>query len=267
MRMNMREWLSQIGLWIRDLLFPPQCVGCGEALPPARPEEGIFCPVCRNQWEKDRTEARLSMGGVLPEALSVGGCSRHLCLTTYHPGRPQGVSERLIYHIKRNDDRKVFDYLANTAVPYLVEAFPDVPMDRIWFTYAPRRRWAVVCHGVDQSEQLAKALARATGGTAVSVFQRHGGKEQKKLTAAQRKRNVAATFSLKEEYRDAVVGKTVVLVDDLLTTGATLGVCSTILASAGASEIVALTVARTVEREDPERQKQRKSRHKRRKKR
>ena len=207
------------------------------------------------------------MGGVLPEALSVGGCSRHLCLTTYHPGRPQGVSERLIYHIKRNDDRKVFDYLANTAVPYLVEAFPDVPMDRIWFTYAPRRRWAVVCHGVDQSEQLAKALARATGGTAVSVFQRHGGKEQKKLTAAQRKRNVAATFSLKEEYRDAVVGKTVVLVDDLLTTGATLGVCSTILASAGASEIVALTVARTVEREDPERQKQRKSRHKRRKKR
>lgn len=203
------------------------------------------------------------MGGILPNALAVGGCSRHVCLTAYHPGRPNGVSERLIYYIKRNDDRRVFSYVANAMLPSLVEACPDVPLDRLWFAYAPRRRRAVIKHGVDQSERLAKALAKATGGTAVSVFRRHGGKEQKKLTAAQRQKNVAATFSLKEEYRDAVVGKTVVLVDDLLTTGATLGVCSMLLASAGASEVVALTVAHTVEREDPEREKQRKRRHRR----
>ena len=261
--MTVKGLLKQSWVWLRDLLFPPTCVGCGCALPPARPEAGIFCDVCRRQWEKDCTEARLSMGGVLPQALAVGGCSRHLCLTGYHPGRPQGVSERLIYHIKRNDDRRVFKYLADAILPCLAEAFPDVPLENVWFTYAPRRRRAVIRHGVDQSERLAKELAAVTGGTVVPLIVRRGGREQKRLTAAQREKNAATVFSLKESYRDAVVGKTVVLVDDLLTTGATLGICSTILASAGASEVVALTVACTMDREDPNRSQQRTHRRRR----
>ena len=261
--MNVAYIWSRARLWAQDLLFPPTCVGCGRALPPAKPETGIFCPTCRTQWEKDCTEARLSIGGVLPEALSVGGCSRHLYLTGYHPGRPQGASERLIYHIKRENDRRVFTFLAEAMFPYLLEAFPQTPPDQLCFAFAPRRRRAVIKHGLDQSERLAQELAKVCGGTAVPLLVRHGGREQKKLTAHQRKKNVAAIFSLKEEYRDEVAGKTVVLVDDLLTTGATLGLCSSLLASAGAFEIVALTVAKTMEREDHERKKQRNRRHRR----
>jgi ComF family protein len=155
--------------------------------------------------------------------------------------------------MKHHDERRVFEFVAQALIPYLVEAFPDLQFDHIWFTYAPRRRGAVVKYGVDQSERIAKELARICGGTFVSLLRRRGGREQKKLTAAERKKNVAEIFSLKEEYRDAVVGKTIVLVDDLLTTGATLGLCSSILASAGAAEVVALTVATTPERDEKDR--------------
>ena len=257
----------RMGVWVRDLLFPPICVGCGRTLPPARPEAGIFCSGCRDAWEKDCEEARLSMGGLLPDALAVGGCSRHIFLTGYHPGREQGVSEKLIYHMKHTDDSRTFEFVVKALIPYVVEAFPDLRFDRIWFAYAPRRRRAVVTYGVDQSEKIAKELARICGGTFVPLLERRGGREQKKLTAAERKENVATVFSLKDEYRDAVVGKTIVLVDDLLTTGATLGLCASILASAGASEVVALTVASTMERDEETRRQTGKGRTKRKKKR
>jgi predicted amidophosphoribosyltransferase len=62
------------------------------------------------------------------------------------------------------------------------------------------------------------------------------------LTGAERRTNVAGAFEVKK--RDPVRGRHVLLIDDVLTTGATAGACAAVLKRAGAARVTVLTVAR-----------------------
>ena len=59
-----------------------------------------------------------------------------------------------------------------------------------------------------------------------------------------RKRNVAGAFRLKENYQDMIAGRTILLIDDVYTTGATVGGCAKILKRAGAGRVEVVTLAR-----------------------
>jgi predicted amidophosphoribosyltransferase len=64
------------------------------------------------------------------------------------------------------------------------------------------------------------------------------------LTAAQRRRNVRGAFAIR--HRSRVTGQKLILVDDVLTTGATVRECAQALRSAGAREVQVLTAARAL---------------------
>jgi predicted amidophosphoribosyltransferase len=64
------------------------------------------------------------------------------------------------------------------------------------------------------------------------------------LTGGERKTNVAGAFKVKNS--PSVKGKTLLLVDDVFTTGATLTECSAVLKNAGAQEVRALTIAQAI---------------------
>jgi ComF family protein len=107
----------------------------------------------------------------------------------------------------------------------------------------PRKRRE---RGFNQAELIARELAARSGLPLApgALVRRIDTPPQAGLSAAARRRNVARAFAVRQCAR--VAGRRVVLVDDVLTTGATAQACSRALAAAGARAVRVLTVARVV---------------------
>jgi len=97
--------------------------------------------------------------------------------------------------------------------------------------------------GFNQAELLAAALARA-GRTSLSrgLVRTRNTRSQTDLSALERRRNVRDAFAVKAD--PSLLNATVVLVDDVTTTGATLRECALTLLAYGAREVRSITVAR-----------------------
>jgi ComF family protein len=110
-----------------------------------------------------------------------------------------------------------------------------VPMPLHW-----RRGWE---RGFNQSELLAKVLSARVGAPIVKAVRRkRRTPSQAGLTNAQRRTNVAGAFVWNKKY--SVKDRHVLLVDDVLTTGATASACAAVLKRAGAKRVTVLTLAR-----------------------
>ena len=99
---------------------------------------------------------------------------------------------------------------------------------------------------------LAAELTRLSGVPAapLALQRRKATRRQVGLTAAQRYRNVAGAFRVPEAHRAGIAGKRVVLVDDVITTGATVEACARALRQAGALRVDALALALVVDPAD-----------------
>lgn len=103
--------------------------------------------------------------------------------------------------------------------------------------------------GYNQAEVLARALAERTGRTAICALRRGGGaSSQTTLQPAARLANVAGAFSPVDGVEYDIAGAHLLLVDDVLTTGATVTECSAALVQAGARCVSVLTFARATGR-------------------
>ncbi len=110
-----------------------------------------------------------------------------------------------------------------------------VPVPMHW-----RRRWE---RGFNQSLLLAQVLAQRTGLPVCGALRRgRSTPPQAGLTGAQRRGNMARAFDVRKP--EQVKGRRILLVDDVLTTGATAGACARALKRAGAERVAVLTVAR-----------------------
>jgi len=105
----------------------------------------------------------------------------------------------------------------------------------------PRRRRE---RGFNQSELLAHAIGRRAGlrVAAETLVRRTDTAPQTGLSRAGRRSNVAGAFAVR--HRGSVSGRVTVLVDDVVTTGATARACAKALKAAGAAEVRLLTAAR-----------------------
>ncbi|MGH9613283.1 MAG: ComF family protein, partial [Bryobacteraceae bacterium] len=111
-----------------------------------------------------------------------------------------------------------------------------VPMPMHW--------WKRGVRGFNQAELQAKEIARKRGlPVRNAVRKRKATAAQAGLTNAARLANVAGAFEIR--HRDAVADKRVLLVDDVMTTGATASACANALKRAGAREVTLIAVART----------------------
>ena len=230
----------------RDLLFPPRCVGCDDLLPPFAKRATVLCPLCRTAWETAITEAADHAAADAGRGL--------IYLVRYRPGHADGIPERLIYHLKHEGDPRAFSFVAERLAPRLLDAAATLPTrapvgeDKpLLFTYPPRRRSAVREDGFDQAQRLAKALAVACDGDFAALIKRthRKAREQKTLNAAEREVNATSSYVLSDTAAEIVRDRTVVICDDLCTTGATLNRCAALLVEAGARSVVLCTVART----------------------
>jgi len=151
-------------------------------------------------------------------------------------GAYEGSLRKLIHLFKYSGMRR----LARPLGALLADALPrDRQFDLV--TAVPlhwRRRWQ---RGFNQSELLGKAIAHARGIPAAGVLRRRSStRAQAGLSNAQRRENVSGAF----RARRRVNGLRVLLVDDVMTTGATAGACARALKKAGAKSVSLAALAR-----------------------
>lgn len=200
-------------------ITPPVCERCGDPLPSWRviSQQRALCARCRRR----------------PSAIDRGRAA----------GAYEGALRDIIHALKYDGRRTVAQSLARLMATdgesILQGADCAIPVPLHW-----RRQRA---RGFNQATELARAL----GLPVVDALARiHPTASQTDLPAGQRHRNVRGAFRLVRRglMRRAldVRGRTIVLVDDVSTTGATLEACARVLKAAGAREVRALTAARVV---------------------
>ena len=237
-----------------SLLFPPRCAACGDLLR----FEGFgggeipaLCPGCAKQWASEKLQSCGRCGRpvcecrCLTEELSGAGCAGLCKLVYYINGRQPPVQNRMLYHMKNTADRRLAGFLAaelEAPVRALLREAGAAPEQTV-LTFVPRSRQAVLRTGTDQALQLARALSARLGlplQTAV-CRRRNARRSQTTMRKQERRQNARRAYRLCR--KTDLHGKTVLLVDDIATTGASMAAVARLLRRAGASSICCAAVA------------------------
>lgn len=148
----------------------------------------------------------------------------------------EGEAARLVVRYKRGS-KYLYRTLAELALPLLVKEFPDCDL----LTSVPMTKKAQKKRGYNQSKLLAEELAKRSEKPYLdtAVKQRET-QSQKFLGREEREKNLEGCFHIID--RAAVKGKTVLVIDDTLTTGSTVSELANRLKRAGAKTVYALTI-------------------------
>ena len=241
----------KIGEFLERFVFTRKCASCGELLSYDERREA-FCPECRMRWDVLKTKECRSCGRAMCECICMTKTISKAGALCHHKVVAYSQSESVVHNpvmlIKRNQNPRVTGFLASQMLAVLnADAeLPTVSAESAVICFVPRSKRARLKHGVDQSEELARALSEQSGiPLAVALERVKGGKEQKKLGAAERVKNTKKLFAICVGAETEISGKTVILVDDVVTTGASMSACVPHLIRARASAVVCLSVAST----------------------
>jgi predicted amidophosphoribosyltransferase len=195
---------------VLDLLFPLVCPGCGERGTP-------LCPTCLDG-------VRRAPRARVPEGLDAWAAA-----FVY-----EGVVREVVARVKYRNARAAVPWLAAAAASTARECGFSAEVVTWAPTTSARRR----SRGFDAAELLARAVARDLSLPIARLLDRKAGPPQTGLAAPERR--VGPRFVARRHAPPEVL-----LVDDVATTGATLGAAAIALRDAGARYVVAVTAART----------------------
>lgn len=230
-----RSRIRQAGAYVSDMIWPEKslCLCCKKILRPSDiltgtdSEDMAICKECREELDRlvlikeDRVTKTL-----FADALSVfvyDGPARDLVLGLKHGTVASAVAPLVRYAAE------------------MLKKEAELPPDTVvtWVTM-PDDRKTERC--IDHGRILAEGIAKELGLPCRQLLVRsRGGHTQQGLNAEQRKKNVTGRFSaVKEE-----MPRSVLLVDDVLTTGSTLEECAKVLRAAGVKDAHAVTICKT----------------------
>lgn len=242
----MKRILSSFGEGFFDLIFPSNiyCISCGNIIDDTRPY--ALCDVCVRtlKWANGRTCGRC--GKILQEDYGPDLCTD--CTDGEHVFErgftcvEYGTAEReLILRFKYKDQaylgRKMAEIMYDRIIAEELEADLILPVPM--FRRKERQR------GYNQAAVLAANLAKHTGIPCDGklLVRTVETEAMSSLGALDRRKNIREVFSVPRNRRGKLAGKTVLLVDDIYTTGSTADACAAALISAGASRIFVFTFA------------------------
>ncbi len=220
-----------------DFISPRSCRICGNRL---SGDEEEICSVCNWQLPRthyaetaeDNTVARLFWGRLPLERAA-----------SWFYYQSQSPASRMIYELKYHGKSEIGEWLGRgSATEFMQSSFFEgidviVPVPITW-----RRKWQ---RGYNQSMEIARGISAVTGLKIVNgaVKRSHFNGSQTNLSAGERQKNVEGAFRLVRP--ELVAGKHILLVDDILTSGATLSACGEELAKVPGVRISIMTIGFT----------------------
>ena len=206
--------------WLLDLLYPPKCVVCGKLLEGSGP----VCPRCLDslpEYDGAAPQVRFTEAGAV---------------SFYYEGDLRTSFLRFKFGGAAQYAATYGTWMAHTIEDKLAGRYDLL-------TWAPVSRARKRGRGYDQSELLCREIGKRLGMEPVRTLRktRNPPAQSALPDPAQRRANVSGAYAPERPERFA--GKRVLLIDDIVTTGATLSECSRTLLLAGASDVVYAAIA------------------------
>ena len=211
--------------WLLDMIYPPRCAFCRRLL--SGREKGV-CRFCRPKLPYVPADGQVQHFRNVDKCLSP-----------------------LYYHGSVKDSLHRYKFGGATAYAdiyseFIVKCIDENQISCDSITWVPLSRRRLRRRGYDQAELLAKLIAKHLGQSPVRLLkkQRDTPPQSKTGSVEKRRANIAGAYAcLRPEL---VQGKQVLLVDDIVTTGATLSEAAWVLKKAGAKEVICATLARNL---------------------
>lgn len=232
---------------ILSLIFPPKCELCGRVKDISHKSElcpecaKLFdaqlhatCPICKNTPDRCTCDKWRDSFGDFPP-----------CVLGFYFKERKTAPQELIFalkHSRSSDTHKLFARLMSARLlkEYLSSSKNTAD---VYVTYPPRSKDNEIKYGFDHGKRLARSVANFTGAKFEDVFVRSYASEQKFLSRNDRLSNADSSLTLAANAN--VRGKDFIIIDDIITTGATLKTCVKLLRSAGAKSVRCTAILRT----------------------
>jgi ComF family protein len=236
--------LRALATSVADMIYPPRCLACTE---PTEAPHGL-CPACWRDTHFIAGAACAKCGAPLMGDAAAGdtcdGCRRHppawdrgAAAVVY-----EGAGRRVVLALKHGDRldtvRPLATWMAAAGGALITDADVIAPTPLHWRRLVRRR--------YNQSAELAKRLGRIAGKpVAVDLLTRTRATiPQEGMDRVARAANQAGAFAVTPRRLKGLDGRAVLLIDDVLTSGATLSACADCLRGAGAVRVDVLALAR-----------------------
>lgn len=234
-----------------DMSYPlkPKCLFCGS-------QENInyfgLCKYCVSLLPYISKPVCTRCGKPYSHGVSHDACS--LCLNTemyfekgYTVFEFSGIVQNTLYRLKYGGETELADVFGKLMADYAAELKEHINL----IIPVPLHIEKLKKRGFNQSWLICKALGREWGidSSDKALVRSRYTESQINLSKKQRLSNVRGAFALNSRFK--IQGKSVLIVDDIMTTGSTLNECSRMLKSGGASHVYALTAACPVHMDEP----------------
>lgn len=232
---------------LADFVLPPLCLVCRSSVM----GHGGLCSACwpRIDFIEPPRCDRLGIPLPFPSDETVVSAAALADPPVYDRARAvarfDGVMRELIHALKYGDRHEGVALFSR----WMLHAGADILEDADILIPVPLARLRLWSRRFNQSALLARAVARSIGlvddpGTLVRTRRTAS---QVGLSVEQRKMNVAGAFRVPDRHRANIENKNVLLIDDVITTGATANSCARALKRAGAARVDVLALARVVD--------------------
>ena len=225
---------------IKFYITVPFCVHCRKKL---SREDFVFCPDCLSRYRNSklrncsRCAEILSRCSCTSDYLDSHFVHRLIKIVRYVSSIEDLPQNRLLFSLKRENREDVASFGASELCGAIRESIQNY--EEFSVAYVPRRGREKRRYGVDQARILAKKIAKELRLPLIKALKSRSRVPQKKLSLKERRKN--AVYEARRNID--LSGKRILLVDDIVTTGATMGAAASALRGGGAREIVGVCFA------------------------
>ena len=222
--------LENVGDFFVNLLYPPRCIFCGEITI----DKSIICPPCKKALADE-------LNNKSPDVYKKNfqNINKYAAVLEYN-----SFTKKAVIDLKHHGRREACQFFGEL----LFDEYKNIYGDRAFDAIIPVPMHKIKKHkkGFNQAELIAREISkRANSKVLLDCLVKPKYKKQQKLLSGQmRRENAMGAYKVIDE--DLIRGKSILLVDDICTTGSTLDSCARILLACGAREVCGMVIASTV---------------------